>query len=110
MNITRHKRPDIGWITISQTVFQSSLSAPALGILCYLLSMPDDWVVHSSQLRKRFDFGRDKMGSLLNEIIAHGFIQRAPGRRIRGRWVAPKYSVTDLPQPDLSAPVESAPY
>lgn len=106
MNITRHKRPDIGWITISQAVFQAPLSDSALGVLCYLLSLPDDWIVRSSQLRKKFNRGSDKMQSILREIIASGFITREQPRIIRGRYATPKYTVTDLPQPVLPVPVD----
>ncbi|MBM3641606.1 MAG: hypothetical protein FJX15_09750, partial [Alphaproteobacteria bacterium] len=37
------------------------LSAAALGVLVYLLSLPDDWSIHSGQLQERFDVGREKM-------------------------------------------------
>jgi hypothetical protein len=110
MNITRHKRPDIGWITISQAVFQAGLSDSALGVLCYMLSLPDDWIVRTSQLQKKFNRGPDKMQSIIREIIGAGFILREPGKRVRGRWVSPKYSVADLPQPDSPGPVEPVTY
>jgi hypothetical protein len=107
MNITRHKRPDIGWTTISQAVFQAQLSDSALGILCYLLSLPDGWVVRTTQLQDKFNRGPDKMRALIRELMIAGFIQREPARQIRGRWTTPKTTVTDLPQLDLPFPVNN---
>jgi hypothetical protein len=107
MNITRHKRPDIGWTTISQTVFDADLSGEALGILCYLLSRPDSWVVRTAHLQKKFRRGPDKIRTLINEIISAGFIQRERRSQVRGRFVTPKTFVTDLPHTDLSGSIEN---
>ena len=41
------------------------LSADALGVLVYLLSKPTDWQVRVTELRRRFDIGRDKVYRIL---------------------------------------------
>lgn len=102
MNIHRTRRPDIGWVSISQSVLNHPhLSAPALGILCYVLGKPDDWVVRDVQLRKRFGYGRDKLRNIMRELSSFGFVrisqQRWKGRR-QNLWGANFYVIYDEPQ------------
>lgn len=109
MNIIRSKRPDIGWTTISQTVFRADLDLKQLGLLCYLLSLPEDWVVHTSQLCTQFKIGKNTARSLVRHLRQIGFVHYQPGRRTNGRYTSPHYIVNDLPEPQKRAPINRAP-
>ena len=52
------------------------LSADALGVLVYLLSKPTDWQVRVTELRRRFDIGRDKVYRILGSMEQYGYLVR----------------------------------
>jgi hypothetical protein len=82
-------------------VENEALSAEALGVLCYLLSRPDNWQVIPDQLQTRFNVGRDKMYRVLSELIDLGYISRSqakdPENHIFGKS---EYVVYDEPRPE----------
>lgn len=57
-----------------------SLSLEALGLLTYLLSKPDDWKVILSELQNTWNIGRDKVHTLIAQLIRAGYIKREQGR------------------------------
>ncbi|WP_144259630.1 hypothetical protein [Methylocystis sp. ATCC 49242] len=69
------------------------ISADALGALVYLLSRPDDWVIHREQLMSRFKIGRDKFQSIFRELSVLGYarlesVSDAESGHLAGkRWV-----------------------
>jgi hypothetical protein len=69
------------------------LSAEALGVLVYLLSRPDDWIIHREQLMARFKVGRDKFQAIFRELSGCGYarlesIADAESGHLAGkRWV-----------------------
>lgn len=62
-----------------------TMSARALGVLCYLLSQPADWTTNAVQLARVFTEGREAMERTLAELESLGFLAR---RRVRdgSRW------------------------
>lgn len=68
-----------------------TISWTALGLLCYLLSLPNDWKVHQVELIKhhKHSMGRQAMGNAINELIIAGYIRRVmikDGRLIK-EWM-----------------------
>lgn len=59
----RHE--DRGFTTHLNKVLQGLCDAEALGVWCYLSSLPPNWCVKRDQLRSHFKFGRDKIASIL---------------------------------------------
>ncbi len=57
-----------------KTAQDDNLSWAARGVLAYLLSKPDDWCVQAHDLQQKC--GRDKVYSILDELIATGYITR----------------------------------
>lgn len=57
------------------TAQDSTLSFEARGVLLYLLSKPDDWIVQPADLMREGGIGRDKAKSLLKELREAGYIQ-----------------------------------
>jgi len=81
-----------------------SLGAEALGVICYLIGCPHDWIVRPSQLADRFGCGRDKVQRILNDLIELGYIRRSRLRNAEtGSWEGVEYVVLDTkdePQPE----------
>jgi hypothetical protein len=84
------------------------LSADALGLLIYVWSKPDDWVVMVDQLTKRFHCGRDKIDRCLKELIDAGYVIRRQRQAVSGRWASVEYDVYEEPQ-NQEAPLRENP-
>jgi hypothetical protein len=75
-----------------------ALTPEALGVLLYLMSKPDDWIVRPSQLQKRFSTGRDKMRNILSLLEDIGYIRRERVRSEQtGLFASTEYVVSDTP-------------
>ncbi len=104
------------FVVIDQRAVEDNrLSWAARGLLCYLLSRPDDWKVLVNDLRKRGNLGRDGIYRLLRELRTLGYARfqrlRDKTGRIRGgiyyiREIAdsPDPQLPDTVSPDTAAP------
>ncbi len=55
----------------------ASLSYAARGMLCYLLSKPDNWLLVKENLIKNSPAGSTAVKNILNELQEAGYVQRA---------------------------------
>ena len=62
-----------------------NLSYKAKGILAYLLTKPDGWIVRVTDLMKHGKDGREAIYNGLKELQAHGYYQKSQVRDERGR-------------------------
>jgi len=87
-----------------RAVEDDRLSWAARGLLCYLLSRPDDWKVMVNDLRKRGNLGRDGIYRLLRELRTVGYAKflrlRDKNGRIRGGIYIIR-EIADSPDPEL---------
>lgn len=74
------------------------LSWESRGMLWYLLSKPDDWVLQPKDLMQ--GCGRDKVYKVLAELIAHGYIVREEVRGDNQKFVEFIYRVYEKPLPE----------
>ncbi len=83
---------------ISRSLLEDSrLGWSTRGILGYLLSKPDNWVLQVSDLRKNGDLGRDALYRRINEAIRYGYISRIYYRDSKGRRSGVEYTVREEP-------------
>ena len=83
---------------ISQAVFNDHrLSPVALGILCYLLSRPDNWQTSPGQLRERFGLSKYAMRAVMRELTEAGYCRRTHRQDHRGKMVGWVYDVMESP-------------
>ncbi len=81
-NTTRHKSiirvikdKENPYVQINRTCLNDNqLSWKAKGLLCYMLSMPDDWVFHREELAKHSSDGIAALKSALKELKEGGYI------------------------------------
>jgi hypothetical protein len=87
-----------------RAVEDDRLSWAARGLLCYLLSRPDDWKVLVNDLRKRGNLGRDGTYRLLRALRTVGYARFLPLRDTNGRIRGGRYiirEIADSPDPEL---------
>lgn len=100
MAIIRSKREERFTVINNCVLERNKLSFGAMGMLCYLLSKPDNWSVSVAELIKTTEdtakkSGRDAVYGLLDELISNGFIVRT--KRSDGKM---DYTVFDEPVTD----------
>lgn len=52
------------------------MSFEAKGILCYILSLPDDWILHTTKLMSDFNIGRHLLNRCFAEIEEAGYMAK----------------------------------
>lgn len=64
-----------GFESLPRELLQSKeISLEAIGLLCNLQSYPDNWVLHKTELRKRFLNKEKVVDRIWDELVAHGYI------------------------------------
>lgn len=93
------KNKENPYVMINKNVMQNDwLSWKARGLMGYLLSLPDDWVIYLEELEKHSQKdGRDSLASGIKELIEHGYIVRETMRE-KGRFSSWTYTVFESPQ------------
>lgn len=90
--------PAVGYTKISNSLLRDRrLSYEARGLLCELLSRPDDWELTVANIVALGGAGRDKVYRLIREAKALGYIDTPRARRIDGTMLNQRYRVTDDP-------------
>lgn len=85
----------------NEVLQDGKLSVESLGLLVYLLSMPEDWVIRNIQIQSHFKIGRDKRKRIMAELVKAGYLIRRMKRNQDGSYLEADYMVFDEPQ-DLS--------
>lgn len=96
---------------LNKSIEDPRLSWKATGILCYLLSRPDDWQVRISDLCNRKNpvdpktekplrgDGEKAVRSALKELMRYGYIVRGKAiKNDQGKWDGIEYTVFEEPQ------------
>ena len=92
------KNKDNPYVMINKITAQDDrLSWKAKGILTYLLSLPDDWVIYVNELTKHAPDGEASLRSGLKELEAIGYIQKEQTRNEDGTFGDYNYIVKELP-------------
>jgi hypothetical protein len=74
MGILRVQKTEKYSIIANDCFADQRLSYRAVGLLCYLLSKPNDWTVRSSELSASHTEGRDAVLATLKELREYGYI------------------------------------
>lgn len=88
----------VPYTQIARTMLQdSTLSMEARGLLCFVLSLPDNWTFHLNWLCKDQKIGRDRAQRLVRELLANGYCVRHQDRLPDGRMGPFEYWFSDDP-------------
>lgn len=80
------------------TAQDKAISYDALGVMNYLLSKPDNWVIQPDDL-ERHQCGRNKVYKVLRELMSAGYMQRVMRRDSKGRVIEVEYILHELKRP-----------
>jgi hypothetical protein len=97
MTVVR-RRHNGNFVTVPNRVLDDKqLSLEAKGLLCWLLSRPNDWTFKLVLIGPVLGLGRDKTERLFRGLIEAGYVDRIQ-ERTDGRWGPVEYCVFDEPQ------------
>ena len=71
---------------IPNKVLQELKDVTALGLYCYIASLPHGWEFHKSQLREHFNIGIHKLNSVLKLLASCNLIRIAQNRLENGQF------------------------
>ena len=92
---SKHDRQN-PYLMISREMLQDkSISPKAKGVLCYLLSLPNDWIIYHAQLQQALGVGEDYLNSAMQELITEGYATRTRNK-IKGVFQPYQYEFREL--------------
>lgn len=99
MNRIIRLKAEKGFTIIPNVVFNSGLSLRAIGLLTYILHLPNDWVLYKSYLYDNMPKdGRDAIKTAWKELEEMGFIEVRKEGGGKGKLPEINYYVYDSPQ------------
>jgi hypothetical protein len=81
----------------------------AKGLYAYLMSLPADWVLHQTELKRHFKDGRDSIRTAVNELIENGYVTKVDTRNELGQIVDCTYTVYEEPRKPTKNPATEKP-
>lgn len=101
MAIIKHDTHLKCYTIMNNTCLQDpSMSMKAKGLYAYLMSLPEDWVLHQTELKRHFKDGRDSIRTAVNELIEHGYVTKSDTRNELGQIIDCTYMVYETPKTD----------
>jgi len=87
-----HKKSN--FVSIDNKILNDDeLSWKAKGLLCYLLSKPNDWQVRLGDLNKKGKDGRESVRSGMKELLDIGYAQKNVFRDNEGKFTGVEYVI-----------------
>ena len=106
--IKRTKRNDNFTIVNNDILRNANMSFEAKGMLCYILSLPDDWILHTTKLMSDFKIGRHYLKRCFGEIEKCGYMAKVGIVKGKGgRFEGYSYMFYDTP---IISPCADLPY
>lgn len=100
------------YTVIPNEIYNQGLSMEAIGLLCYLLSLPHDWVIYKTTLHSQMNCGVTKLDSAFKELQNSGYILSVKKQKENGR-IEHEHIVYDKPYngepPHGEPPTENPP-
>jgi phosphopantetheinyl transferase (holo-ACP synthase) len=98
------KNRDNPYVMLNKGFFDDpSISLKSKGLLGYLLSKPDNWIVYRSEILKHCTDGIDSLKSAIKELKKSGYMKIEPERNEEGKVVRWLTVVFEAPQSILKA-------
>ena len=81
MAVIRRIRSENYNVVPNEIYDSEEMSFEAKSLLAYLLTRPQNWKVHTNQLKKVTGYGRDKVQKLMQQIREAGYAKTQPNRQ-----------------------------
>ena len=110
MAIIKHDTHLRCYTVMNNTCLQDpNMSMKAKGLYAYLMSLPEDWVLHQTELKRHFKDGRDSIRTAVNELIENGYVTKVDTRNELGQIIDCTYTVYEEPRKSTENPATEKP-
>ncbi len=110
MAIYRHTHETCFTVLPNALIRDSALSLRDVGLLAYLLSLPEDWQFSISGMAAVLEKdGRDSVRTCLHSLEAQGYLRRFQPRGENGKLKDMVWDITDIPGVFSTSPVAEKP-
>lgn len=110
MAIIKHDTHLRCYTVMNNTCLQDpNMSMKAKGLYAYLMSLPEDWVLHQTELKRHFKDGRDSIRTAINELIQNGYVTKVDTRNELGQIIDCTYTVYEEPHTTEEKPLAEKP-
>ncbi len=95
------------YVVLNKTALNDNrLSWKAKGLHAYMLSKPDDWTFHDTELQKHAKDGRDSLKSAIKELKQYGYMKRIKKRVDGGKfdYETIVYEIPQMEEPLMDRP------
>lgn len=97
-NVIKKHQKEKNFTILDNGIFQNkNLSFKAKGLLCTLLSLPDNWQFSERGLTALSKDGRDGLRSGLDELEDVGYLKRERVRNDKGQFIHTVYHIHEIP-------------
>ena len=99
-----------GFTIISSNILRDeNLSIRDRGLLCTLLSLPDNWEFSIIGLTKILPDGKDTIRASLQRLEKLGYLKRVQAKDSAGKFTGYDYQLSDTPSHNIATPETSTP-
>ncbi|MEA1961580.1 MAG: hypothetical protein U9N81_09985 [Bacillota bacterium] len=95
-DLIRHRRRRGYTLIDNQPLTDPNLKYEVIGLLVYVLSKPDNWIIYKKELIASHQNGREAVAGILKRLEAGGYLQVIPHRGDHGRFSYNEYVFTDI--------------
>ncbi|MCL2773854.1 MAG: helix-turn-helix domain-containing protein, partial [Oscillospiraceae bacterium] len=74
------------------------LSLKSMGLLCFMLSLPESWNYSLAGLETILKDGRDSINSAIHDLEKYGYLKRETLRDSKGRYIDVEYTIYEIPR------------
>jgi hypothetical protein len=83
---------------IDNTILKDSrASFRAKGLMCYLLSLPEDWKIYLKEIQNHVSDGKDSLSSAITELENLGYLKKELNPKIGGRFSGYSFEIIESP-------------
>ena len=96
--VFKRQKKETNYTILDNTFIKdTNLSWKAKGVMTYLLSLPDDWELHISELQNHATDGRESLQKVLRELVEKGYLIKEQTRNEKGVFQSNKFIIVEKP-------------
>lgn len=88
-------------------LYDNRLNLDTRGLMCILLSYPDDWQFYNRSIAKISNIGVDKLNKLYRQLEKYGYLKRTKKRDDKGKFRGFEFEICDEGTLEIKTLLES---
>lgn len=108
MTIVKDYSKTKDFMQVSVLPAKSKMSMQAIGLWCYLMTLPPDWHLNLTELETHFTNGKNAVRAAFKELVKNGYIKKRQKKDLKtGHFLKFEYIVYEMAQQTDAYPLET---